>query len=186
MKLIALRCPNCTEPLAVENDDVVVACNNCQMMVAISQNGAVKMAVSFVVAHSQHLSAKEWVPVWVFNGRVIIKQRQVQGGRSGEKDSERLWGVPRSLYVPAWELSLEIAQNVGSQLIQNQPELQRIERPEGAQFVSAVVTPDDGRKLLEFIILAIEARRKDMLKRLEFDLEVGEPQMMAFPKAMFL
>jgi hypothetical protein len=129
---------------------------------------------------------KEWVPFWVFNGRVLIKERVLQGGRSDEKESERLWGAPRALYVPAWELSMAIAQNVGSQMIQQQPELQRVERPEESQFISATVTPDDARKLLEFIVLAIEARRKDMLKRLEFDLEVGEPQLMALPKVMFL
>ena len=186
MRLIALRCPTCTEPLAVENNDVVVVCHNCQTMVAISQNGAVKMPVSFVAARSEHITEKEWVPFWVFNGRVNIRKRQLQGGRSDDKDSERLWGVPRALYVPAWELSMEIAQNVGSQMIQGQPKLQQIERPQGSQFVSATVTPNDARKLLEFIVLAIEARRKDMLKKLEFDLEVGEPQMMVFPKVMFL
>lgn len=185
MKLVALRCPNCSSPLLVGNDDVVVACNNCPTMAAISPNGAVKMAISFVAARSEHLTEKEWVPFWVFNGRVNIKQRTLQGSRSDEADTERLWGVPRSLYVPAWELSMEVAQNVGSQMIQQQPKLQQVERPEGAQFISAVVTPDDARKLLEFIVLAIEARRKDQLKRLEFDLEVDEPQLMALPKTMF-
>jgi hypothetical protein len=185
MKLIALRCPTCTNPLAVENDDVVVACHNCRAMVAITPTGPVKMAVRFVTASGQQ-AGNQWVPFWVFNGRVLIKRRDTQGGGgSAEKDSRRLWESPRALYVPAWELSMHTAQNVGSRLIEQQPQLQQIERPEGAHFISATVTPGDARKLLEFIVLAIEARRKDWLKSLEFGLEVGEPQMMALPQSMF-
>jgi hypothetical protein len=184
MKLIALRCPNCTNPLAVENDDVVVACHNCQIMVAISENGPARMPVRFVVPAGQPQQPGVWSPFWVFNGRVHIKQRETQGRASGEKDSRQLWGSPRALYVPAWDLSMHTAQNVGSYLIQQQPALQEIERPSELQFTSATVTPGDARKLLEFIVLAIEARRDDMLKNLQFNLEIGEPQMTALPKRM--
>jgi hypothetical protein len=60
-----------------------------------------------------------------------------------------------------------------------------VERPDGAQLINAVVTPADARKLLEFIVLAIEARRKDWLKNLVFELEVGEPKLLAFPQRLF-
>jgi hypothetical protein len=185
MKLIALRCPTCTNPLSVENDDVVVACLNCQTTVAISENGPVKMPIRFAIPAGQHGLGSMWSPFWVFNGRVHIKRRETQGGGSAEKDSRQLWGSPRVLYVPAWELTMHTAQKVGSYLIQQQPELQEVERPSEVQFTSATVTPGDARKLLEFIVLAIEARRKDMLKNLVFDLEIGEPQMMALPQRMF-
>lgn len=185
MKLIALRCPACAEPLPVENDDVVVACNNCLTMVAVSLKGPVKMDVRFALPNGQQAAGNQWAPFWVFNGRAVIKRRDTQGGRSADNESRQLWGSPRALYVPAWELSLHTAQNIGSRLIEQQPQLQPVERPDGAHFISATVTPGDARKLLEFIVLAIEARRKDWLKNLEFDLEVGEPQMMALPQRLF-
>jgi len=186
MKLIALRCPTCSTPLAAENDDVVVNCNTCQTIVAISQNGPVKMAVRFATIPGQQAAINQWVPFWLFNGRVLIKRRDTQGGGgSAEKDSQQMWQSPRALYVPAWELSMNTAQSVGSRLIEQQPQLQPVERPEGAKFISATVTPGDARKLLEFIVLAIEARRKDWLKNLEFDIEVGEPQMLALPQNLF-
>jgi len=186
VKLLALRCPNCANPLAVENDDVVMACHHCGETVAISQNGPVKMPVHFAVPKGQQNVGNQWAPFWVFNGRVVIKRRDTQGTfGSAEKESRQLWESARALYVPAWELSMRTAQNVGSNLIQQQPLLQQIGRPEGAVFTSATVTPGDARKLLEFIVLAIEARRKDWLKNLEFELGVGEPQMMALPQRMF-
>jgi hypothetical protein len=186
MKLIALRCPVCATPLAAENDDVVVACGQCHTAVAIGQNGPAVVDIRYVLPAGQQSGGGQWVPFWVFNGRVVIKSRETQGGGgSAEKDSKQLWQSPRALYVPAWEMSLHTAQNVGSRLIEQQPDLQLVERPDGAQLINAVVTPADARKLLEFIVLAIEARRKDWLKNLVFELEVGEPKLLAFPQRLF-
>lgn len=186
MKLLALRCPNCSNPLAVENDDIVMACHHCGEMVAISQNGPVKMPVRFAVPNGQKNPGNQWAPFWVFKGRVVIKRRDTQGVfGSAEKESRKLWSSVGTFYVPAWELSMHTAKHVGSNMIQQQPQLQPIERPNGAAFTSATVTPGDARKLLEFIVLAIEAQRKDWLKNLEFALEVDEPQMMALPQRMF-
>ena len=37
MKLIALKCPQCDHNLPAENDDIVVACPNCQTAVHIGE-----------------------------------------------------------------------------------------------------------------------------------------------------
>ena len=58
-----------------------------------------------------------------------------------------------------------------------------IERPAEAQLTPAAVSSEDALKLLEFIILAIEARRKDWLKELVFDLDIGEPELLALPRS---
>lgn len=181
MKLILLRCPNCTEPLSPNNDDVVVACTNCHIPVAIAVNGAQRMTVQYAVdAGSRVSGSSTWYPFWLFEGRVHITRRETQGGsRSGRKESEKLWGVSRRLYVPAWELDLHVAQEVGGRLIQMQPDFQLVDQPEEVNLVSATVTPKDARKLLDFIVLAIEARRRDWLKNLEFELEIGQPELLA-------
>ncbi len=104
MKLILLRCPNCGEPLEPGNDDVVLACNNCHTPVAIAVNGPQKMAVRFVDPGKTG-KGNWWFPFWVFKGQVRIQKRETQGGsRSGRKDSEKMWGMTRHLYVPAWEM----------------------------------------------------------------------------------
>jgi hypothetical protein len=92
-----------------------------------------------------------------------------------------LWGEPRDLYVPAWELSLRPAQDLGSKMIQEQPVYQALSSPTEVDLAPVTLTPDDARKMLEFIVLAIEARRPDWLKSLDFHLEVGEPALWALP-----
>ena len=124
-----------------------------------------------------------WVPFWVFQGLVKIRRRETQGrSRKDKKRSEALWGVQRQLYVPAWDLDMTVSQDIGSKMIQDQPELTFINQPQDARFIPAIVKPNDAKKLLEFIVLAIEARRRDWLKNLEFSLDVGEPEMWALPE----
>jgi len=185
MRLILLRCPNCGEPLEPGNDDVVLACNNCHTPVAIAVNGPQKMAVRFVNPGKTG-KGNWWFPFWVFEGQVRILKRETQGGsRSGRKDSEKMWGMARHLYVPAWELSMHAAQDIGSRLITKQPPLRFVEQPAEAQLVSATVTPKDAKKLLEFVILAIEARRKDWMEDLQFDLELEPPELWAMPEGSY-
>lgn len=186
MKLIPLRCPECQEPLNPGNEDLVIICQNCQSTVAISLNGPQKMNVRFAVpAGTPSAGVKQWLPFWVFQGRVDIKRRESQGGQSEDKNVQAMWGSPRHLYAPAWDVPLSRAQAIGSQMAEDQPRFEFVDQPESVQLLPAVVSPGDGRKLLEFVVLAIEARRKDWLKYLDFDLNVGQPELWAIPQSTF-
>jgi hypothetical protein len=70
-------------------------------------------------------------------------------------------------------------------MVQRPPSFEKIDRPEGAHLQAAIVTPKDGKKLIEFIVLAIEARRKDWLRDLEFELDVGESKLWALPEGSY-
>jgi hypothetical protein len=70
---------------------------------------------------------------------------------------------------------------MGGNLIQRQPSLKRVPRPPDARLLPVTVTPDDALKMLEFVVLAIEARRPDWLENINFRLEVGEPALWALP-----
>jgi hypothetical protein len=183
MKLVALYCPDCREPLAAENDHVLTSCGGCSQALYLDDEGVRRQKVFYVAPAGDQ--DRRYLPFWVYAGRVLVDRRETQGGGSGgQKESEAMWAEPRRLYVPAWELSMQTAQQVGSFLIARQPEFDFVTRPEGATLLPAVVTPADALKLLEFIVLAIEARRKDWLKSIAFRLEVGEPELWALPEGV--
>ena len=184
MKLILLQCPTCGEALKPDNDDVVIACTNCHTPVAISTNGPVKMKVQFALGPGTTDSdSSVWMPFWIFEGQVHILVRETQGGKKvAREQSATFWGSSRRLYVPAWDVDMAMAQEIGSRLIEWQPVFKPIEQPLKAHLSSATITPKDASKMLEFIILAIEARRDDWLKDLKFELDVGEPELWAIPE----
>jgi hypothetical protein len=47
------------------------------------------------------------------------------------------------------------------------------------QLIPVVVSAEDARKMLEFLILAVEASRDDWLKTLDFQIEAGPPELWA-------
>ncbi len=178
MKLLALNCPVCGQRLLPKSRDVLVmGCGNCGTAVSIDPDkGIEQTTVQFAQTGSESVEA--WVPLWVFDAQVKIKSRQTRqrDGRS-EKASQALWGTPRRLFVPAWTLNMKVARQLGTKMVEKQPQLQAIEKPDGVQMAEAVVAQEDALKLLEFIVLSIEADRKDWLTNLQFDIETRSTEL---------
>lgn len=186
MKLLLLRCPQCQSLLEPEQLDVVVGCQQCLAAVAVEETGLRLVNVNYAASKFEERHDAEvieqWVPFWVFNGRIHLSQRDTQGGsKSAQREAEQFWDVPRRLYVPAWDLPLATAREMGQKFTQEQTPLQAIPQPSRVHLVSAVVTPEDALKLLEFIVLSIEAQRKDWLKNLKFRIEADSPDLWALP-----
>lgn len=181
MKLIALRCPQCGQNLEPKHNEVVVTgCKQCHTAVQISQNGLRIIAVSYAAPAADRVDA--WLPFWLFDGRVNMQRRQSQGRSKGaDKDAAHLWGAPRRLYAPAWNTRASQARQIGSRLVQQQIQFQPIEQPPDALITEAIITPEDALKLLDFIVLTIEANRKDDLKEISYQIEAGQPQLWAVP-----
>ena len=181
MKLLALRCPECTHSLKPENDHIVVSCEFCHAAVQIGDEGVTPVPVQY--ARPRHeAGVTQWLPFWVFHGRVHVSKRLVAPGKkSRQEEMERLWGEPRHFYVPAWELSLRRVQETSKEMIRRQPAYQTIAQPAEVRLTPVTLTTEDALKVLELIILAIEAQRPDFLERLDFHLEVGEAVLWALP-----
>lgn len=181
MKLLALRCPTCAQPLKPQNPEVVVlCCAGCGTAVSLTDTGLTLTNLQFAAPAVEKFDA--WVPVWLFNGRVTITSRQTQGrNKQAEQDAQQLWGYPRYLYVPAWELPTEAVCQLGGDMVQRQPQFQPAAPPSQPALIEAVITPEDALKLLEFVVFNVEADRKDWLKELHFTIEAGVPQLWAIP-----
>lgn len=181
MKLLALRCPQCGQNLEPQsNEVVVVACAACHTAVTLHQSGLQPIDIYYAAPANDQVAA--WLPFWVFHGRVHLERRESQGGsRGADKEAAQLWQRVQRLYAPAWELPAVRARALGSQLVQAQPLFQAIPRPADALLTEATIAPEDGLKLLDFIVLSIEAERKDWLRDLKFNIETGPPALWAIP-----
>ncbi len=176
MKLIALRCPACSNALAPNDDDLVIACGNCGASIAISDEGLQPIELRFAVSGAAN--AAQYQPWWVFEGRVQINRREAQSGNRRE-EALAFWSQPRSFFVPAWELSLQALKQDGLEMLKKQPQLQAGPRPAQVRLSPVVVSAEDARRMLEFLVLSLEAARADWLKTIDFKVEVGEPVLWA-------
>lgn len=179
MKLLLLRCPQCNHALAPGQNDQVIQCPNCRSAVAINEGGLSIMPAQFVRPAVE--TPPVWLPFWVYMGKVTILERKTQGGRSSEKAAQEFWAQPRRVYIPAWACELIEARELVEELLEKQPVMEAVAPPEGASFEPVVVTPDDARKLLELVIVTIEAQRADYLETFDFDLRLDSESLWLLP-----
>lgn len=179
MKLLLLRCPKCNHALTPGQDDQVIQCPNCRVAVGINEGGLTLLPAQYVAPTVEEPAS--WLPFWVYRGKVTIKSRKTQGGRSAEKDAQAFWAQPRRVYIPAWACELIEARDLVEDLLEKQPVMEAVIPPEGAAFEPAVVTPADARKLLELVIVSLEAERDDWMESLDYDLRLESEALWLLP-----
>ena len=171
MKLIMLRCPNCGQELTPGDEDLIVLCAPCGAAIEFTEEGLRPIEIRYAATNA---TAAEWRPWWVFNGQVHLVRRETQSGNQRD-EALRFWSQVTRFFVPAWELSLQAVREAGLALLQKQPQLQAAPRPTGARCAAVVVSAADARQLLDYLVVTVEAGRKDWLKDLQFTVEVGLP-----------
>ncbi|HSD82356.1 MAG TPA: hypothetical protein VLG46_00765 [Anaerolineae bacterium] len=176
MTLLVVRCPSCGNALAPGDDDLVIACGQCGAGLHLAEEGPQPIEIRY--AQTQLAKAGAWRPWWIFKGSVNLLARETQGGNRSD-EARKFWAQPRVMGVPAWELSMGAVKSAGVQMLKQPPVLQAIPRPSGAPLAPAVVSAEDARKMLEFLILTLEAGRDDWLKTLDFRIEAGPPELWA-------
>ena len=176
MTLVVVRCTSCGNALAPGDDDLIIACAQCGAGLHLAEDSLQPIEIQY--AQTNLAKAGTWRPWWIFKGSVNLIRRETQGGNRSE-DARRFWAQPRVMSVPAWDLSMTSVKQAGVQMLQQPPVLNVIPRPSGAKLTPAVVSAEDARKMLEFLILTLEASRDDWLKTLDFTIEAGLPELWA-------
>ncbi len=176
MTLIVVRCPSCGNTLTPGDDDLVVGCGQCGAALHLADEGLRPIEIQY--AGTNLAKAGTWRPWWIFRGSVNLIKRETQGGNRSD-EARQFWAQPRVIGVPAWELSIAAVKQAGVQLLKQPPVLNAIPRPSGVRLTPVVVSAEDARKLLEFLVLSLEAGRDDWLKTLDFQIDVGAPELWA-------
>jgi hypothetical protein len=171
IRLVSMTCLRCQNPLPAQPDEVAWLCDSCGQGMLLSEiKGLTPLDFHFNAGIPANVVSK---PYWVAQGQVTLTRRETYRGNR-EDDAQAFWQQPRLFFVPAFQLPLEQIIQYGTQLLQNPVPLQ-----EGARvrFEPVTVTPEDMRSLAEFLILGIEASRKDQLRKVEFELRLSLPQL---------
>ena len=179
MKLLLLRCPQCNQALSPGQDDRVIQCPNCHQAVSLDEGGLQLLPVQYVTPIQPR--AEAWLPFCVYRGEVTIQARRIQSGRSAEDEARAFWAKTRFVYIPAWACELADARALATDLLQKQPLLMAVSPPEGATFAPVVLAPEDGRKLVDLVIISIEAGRRDWMQDIHYDLRLDSQALWLLP-----
>ena len=174
IELIPLLCIKCASPLPAQPDEVAWVCERCgQGLLLDESKGLLPLQVHYAASLPQDGTGR---PFWVADGQVSLQRELFSGNKSAE--AQLLWAQPRRFTIPAYTCTLDVLLRDGPQLLLKPPALQP---GPAVKFQPVTLSPADIQALAEFIVVAIEAERSDMLKQIVVSVKIGEPVLWILP-----
>lgn len=174
VELIPMLCLKCQQPIPARIDEVVWVCQTCgQGLVLTDKQGLLPQVVHYAGNIPANTPGK---PIWVAPGQVSLQRQTYSGDQS--KEMLEFWSQPRWFFIPAYELNLDQLAQTGVALLKQPLPMQEGGVP--AAFLPVTVPPEDIYPLAEYLVLAVEAERRDKLRSLSFTLQLGQPELWIF------
>jgi hypothetical protein len=180
VQLIALVCVKCQTPVPALPGEVAWVCRQCgQGLLLDTDRGLAPLDVFYTSGIAPNTLGK---PFWVADGRVAFARRQTYSGNE-DRDAHQFWSQPRRFFVPAFSAPLETLLGLGSKMLEKPPSLQTSPAtPSPATpFEPVTLALEDVKPLAEFIVMALEAGRKDKLREIQFSLDLSAPGLWILP-----
>jgi hypothetical protein len=174
IQLVPLLCVRCNTSIPANLEEVAWACAQCgQGNMLDVEKGLVPVEIHYSAGLAPSARGK---PFWVVDAQVS-QQRQTYSGNE-EREAQKFWAQPRRFYVPAFECPLETLLDLGQKLLLHPPALQP---GAPAPFEPVILHMEDVQAAVDFIVMAVEAGRKDMLKEVEFSAMLSTPELWVMP-----
>ena len=175
VELIPLNCIRCGASIPAEIEEVAWVCAQCDQGQQLGEAGLPPLEIYY----AQGLTPpKKGRPFWLAEGRVTLNRDTYGTFGKKTKDALRFWEQPRQFVVPAFPYPLDEFSRVGVQWLQKPPTLQP---GPTADFESVTVAAADVAAWAEFLVMALEAERKDKVKKISFSLKLTEPELWVIP-----
>lgn len=178
--LIPLLCIRCQAPVPANPGEVAWVCEQCNQGVLLDdtcgpQGPALRpLDVFFSTKVKPGMKGR---PFWVTRGQASIHRRETYKGNES-REAGQFWSSPRLFFIPAWECGLEEILSTGAYLLKN-PE--RMEPGGPCRFLPVTSPPEDVQALAEFLVVTLEAERRDAMKEIGFSLKLDPPQLWVLP-----
>ncbi|NLG72176.1 MAG: hypothetical protein GX495_09075 [Chloroflexi bacterium] len=176
VELVPLLCIKCSTPVPAGVDERAWVCANCgQGLVLDEITGLKPLDIYYSALIPSHQTGR---PFWMAEGKVTLK-RETYGssGKSG-REGEEFWSVPRKFFVPAFSCSLEDMLRLGMDYLVRPPDLNP---GPPVSFQPVTLSTEDFPAAAEFVVVALEAGRKDKIRKLDFNLELSTPCLWILP-----
>ncbi len=176
ISLISLRCLQCETPVPAQVDEVAWVCEQCGTGLLLDEeDGLHRLEINTASGIKPNVKGR---PFWVVSGSVTLDRDTY--GSLGKQTGEALefWSQPRLFFIPAYSCSIDELTELGIQMLTKPPEL----KPgSAADFLPVTLHKEDNMAYAEFIIMGVEAQRKDKVKEVAFTLQLEQPVLWILP-----
>lgn len=178
--LLPLQCLKCQSPIAAEVDEVAWVCATCGQAVLLDENQAAGLAPLEIRYHASIRSGQPGRPFWVAQATVVVNRQIFSQLFKGNEthQAQEFWQEARTFFVPAFACSLDELVSQGMKLLR-QPVAMAQGQP--TPFLPVKLSMGDVYPMAEFIIMGIEAERKDMVKSVQIQLNLAPPVLWILP-----
>lgn len=169
-------CIQCSTPIPAGIEEVAWACTQCgQGMVLDEASGLEALDIHYAAGIPPDTPGK---PYWVAEGRVSMARQAYGSSAQHKAAAEQFWSQTRRFFVPAYHAPLENLLETAKTMLLKPPTLSP---GKPALFEPATLYRKDVQAAAEFIVMAIEAERADMVESIEFELKLSNPILWVIP-----
>jgi len=174
--LIPLQCIKCQSPILADVDEMAWVCGACGQAMFLDENQAAGLSALQLHYDGSVRSGQTGRPFWVAQGMVTVQRATYRGNEN--RQAQEFWQKPRMFFVPAFTCSLDELVSFGMKLLR-QPIVPVQGQP--APFLPVKLSRGDVRPMAEFIIMGMEAERKDMIKSVQIQITLSAPVLWILP-----
>ncbi|HUV27292.1 MAG TPA: hypothetical protein VMW34_07975 [Anaerolineales bacterium] len=177
VELIPLRCIRCETPVPAEAGQVAWSCSQCHQGLLLDENiGLTELAIHYAGQISPTQTGR---PFWVVRGQVSMQRESEKGWfDSSQHQADQDWEDTRLFFTPAYSISLDEMLDQAVKMTSNPPELTD---GDPRSFLPVTLSPVDLPALIEYLILSVEASRKDKIKKIDISVALETPVLWVLP-----
>jgi hypothetical protein len=170
VELIPMLCLKCSAPLPAGPHEAAWVCGLCgQGMYLDEVEGMAVLDIRYMAGADPDRPGK---PFWVLEGRAELERETFKGNK--DREASRFWMEARQFYVSAFDCPLDTLLSLGTGMLKQPP---RLQPGPPVPFEPVMLPMASVRPAAEFILTAVEAERKDKLRRLDFTLQLSQPEL---------
>lgn len=183
MKVVVIKCPNCSQPIYSKVKDTVFFCDKCNTL--HTRNGGVQV-LNIEIADSKPSIAgdKVYLPFWRVGTEFTINHMNVAGGTLN-KLSQFFRGSTNSgtlhVFVPANEMDVYTFKQMSVEMTFRPPQYSTRIDFATIPREPTKITQTEAEKMADFIFVTMQADQPGVLQQLDYTLKVLDAKMVYLP-----
>ena len=174
VELTPMLCLKCSAPIPASQMEAAWACGVCgQGMYLDEVEGLAALDIRYMAPANP---GKPGRPFWVPGGHAELARETFKG--KADRQASQFWSEARQFYVAAFDCPLEELLALGMGMLKKPP---RLQAGPPVPFEPVTLPMASVRPAAEYILVALEAERKDKLRRLDFTLQLSTPELWVLP-----